>query len=157
MTSLGQRIPIKTRREIALMHEAGRHVAEILEELEELVAPGITTLELDRFAEKKIQERGVVSSFKGYDPYGLPPYPGVICVSVTSPVMRHLDARKAALSRDLMPAGVVKHWQVLSQVGYGRQLRHQMVVSDNRTHRRVKVRGREFRHHSARWEHRRVW
>ena len=80
MTSLGQRIPIKTRREIALMREAGRHVAEILAELSELVQPGITTKELDRFAEKKLEERGLESSFKGYDPYGLPPYPGVLCV-----------------------------------------------------------------------------
>ncbi len=60
----GERIPIKTRREIELMREACRHVGEILLELRELVVPGITTQELDRFAEKAIAQRGVVSSFQ---------------------------------------------------------------------------------------------
>ena len=39
----GERIPIKTRREIELMREASRQVGEILLELRELVEPGITT------------------------------------------------------------------------------------------------------------------
>ena len=102
MTSLGQRIPIKTRREIALMREAGRHVAEILQELEGLVAPGITTLELDRFAEKKIQERGLTSSFKGYDPYGLPPYPGVICVSVNDEIVHGIPGPRSIQEGDVV-------------------------------------------------------
>jgi len=102
MTSLGQRIPIKTRREIALMREAGRHVAEILQELEALVAPGITTQELDRFAEKKIQERGLTSSFKGYDPYGLPPYPGVICVSVNEEIVHGIPGPRTIAAGDVV-------------------------------------------------------
>jgi methionyl aminopeptidase len=95
VTSLGQQIPIKTRREIALMREAGRHVAEILQELEALVAPGITTLELDRFAERRIQERGLLSSFKGYAPYGLPPYPGVLCVSVNEEIVHGIPGPRS--------------------------------------------------------------
>ena len=46
----GERIPVKTRREVERMREAGRHVAEILLELRERVAPGVTTAELDAFA-----------------------------------------------------------------------------------------------------------
>jgi methionyl aminopeptidase len=72
MMAFGERIPIKTRREIEMMRIANRHVAEILLELRELVKPGITTADLDRHAEKAIKDRGVVSSFKGYDPHGLP-------------------------------------------------------------------------------------
>ena len=102
MTSLGQRIPIKTRREIALMREAGRHVAEILEELARLVAPGITTQELDRFAEKKIEERGIVSSFKGYGPYGLPPYPGVLCVSVNDEIVHGIPGQRTIEDGDVV-------------------------------------------------------
>jgi methionyl aminopeptidase len=74
--SYGESIPIKTRREIEVMRMACRHVAEILLELRELVEPGITTRELDRHAEKAIAQRGVVSSFKGYDPHGLHGIPG---------------------------------------------------------------------------------
>jgi methionyl aminopeptidase len=102
VTSLGQRIPIKTRRELALMREAGRHVAEILQELAPLVAPGMTTLELDRLAEKKIQERGVTSSFKGYDPYGLPPYPGVLCVSVNEEIVHGIPGPRTIQAGDLV-------------------------------------------------------
>ena len=50
----GERIPVKTRREVERMREAGRHVAEILLELRERVAPGVTTAELDAFASQAI-------------------------------------------------------------------------------------------------------
>lgn len=102
MTSLGQKIPVKTRREIALMREAGRHVAEILQELVLLVQPGVTTKELDRFAEKKLLERGLVSSFKGYDPYGLPPYPGVICVSVNEEIVHGIPGARTIHAGDVV-------------------------------------------------------
>lgn len=102
MSSLGQRIPVKTRRELALMREAGRHVGEILQELAELVQPGIATKELDRFAEKKIHERGLVSSFKGYDPYGLPPYPGVLCVSVNEEIVHGIPGSRTIQAGDLV-------------------------------------------------------
>jgi methionyl aminopeptidase len=102
VTSLGQKIPVKTRREIALMREAGRHVGEILQELVLLVQPGITTKELDRFAEKKLLERGLVSSFKGYDPYGLPPYPGVICVSVNEEIVHGIPGSRTIQAGDVV-------------------------------------------------------
>lgn len=102
MTSLGQKIPVKTRREIALMREAGRHVAEILRELALLVQPGVTTKELDRLAEKKLLERGLVSSFKGYDPYGLPPYPGVICVSVNEEIVHGIPGSRTIQAGDVV-------------------------------------------------------
>jgi methionyl aminopeptidase len=102
MTSLGQRIPVKSRREAALMREAGRHVAEILAELAALVQPGITTKELDRLAEKKLEERGLESSFKGYDPYGLPPYPGVLCVSVNDEIVHGIPGSRTIVAGDLV-------------------------------------------------------
>jgi len=98
----GERIPIKTRREIELMRLACRHVAEILLELRELVEPGITTLELDRWAEKAIGQRGVVSSFKGYDPHGLPRYPAVLCVSVNDEIVHGIPGRRELQEGDIV-------------------------------------------------------
>jgi methionyl aminopeptidase len=98
----GERIPIKTRREVDLMREAGRHVAEILLELREMVEPGITTQELDRHAEKAIAERGVVSSFKGYDPYGLPKYPAVLCVSVNEEIVHGIPGSRELVEGDIV-------------------------------------------------------
>ena len=74
--NVGERIPIKTRHEIELMRECrsprGRDPARAAGAL---VKPGVSTGELDQYAEKAIAERGVVSSFKGYDPNGLPEVP----------------------------------------------------------------------------------
>jgi len=89
-----ERIPIKTRKEIEAMRESGRHVAEILLELKDLVRPGITTAEIDRHAESAIEERGLTSSFKGYDPRGLPKYPAVICASVNDEIVHGIPGNR---------------------------------------------------------------
>jgi methionyl aminopeptidase len=102
VTSYGERIPIKTRRELAAMREASRHVAEILVELRERVKPGVTTAELDRFAEKAIAERGVTSSFKGYDPHGLPKYPAVICISVNDEIVHGIPGPRVLEEGDIV-------------------------------------------------------
>lgn len=100
--ALGERIPIKTRREIEAMRVASRHVAEILLELRALVQPGITTAELDRVAEKAIAERGIRSSFKGYDPHGLPAYPAVLCVSVNDEIVHGIPGPRTLQAGDIV-------------------------------------------------------
>ena len=97
-----ERIPVKTRREVDLMREATRHVAEILLELRELVEPGMTTRDLDRHAEKSIKERGVQSSFKGYDPHGLPKYPAVLCVSVNDEIVHGIPGPRELREGDIV-------------------------------------------------------
>ncbi|HXV36302.1 MAG TPA: type I methionyl aminopeptidase, partial [Myxococcota bacterium] len=59
--AFGERIPIKTRREVELIREAARHVAEILLELRERAVDGVSTADLDRHAARAIEERGVES------------------------------------------------------------------------------------------------
>lgn len=100
--AFGERIPIKTRREIAAIRMATRHVGEILLELRKLVRPGITTAELDRYAAKMIAERGVKSSFKGYDPHGLPRYPAVLCVSVNEEIVHGIPGPRALKDGDIV-------------------------------------------------------
>jgi methionyl aminopeptidase len=97
-----ERIPIRTRREIELMQESARHVGEILLELRALVGPGVTTGELDEHAEKAIEERGLTSSFKGYDPHGLPPYPGVLCVSVNDEIVHGIPGKRVLQEGDVV-------------------------------------------------------
>lgn len=97
-----ERIPIKTRAEIETMREAGRHVAEILLELREMVEPGITTQELDAHARACIRTRGLVSSFLDYDPAGLPPYPAVICVSVNEEIVHGIPGPRRLAAGDIV-------------------------------------------------------
>jgi methionyl aminopeptidase len=100
--ALRERILVKTRRELAPMREASRHVAEILLELRERVKPGVTTRELDEYAEKAIAARGVQSSFKGYDPHGLPKYPAVLCVSVNDEIVHGIPGPRVLVDGDIV-------------------------------------------------------
>ncbi|UNK16030.1 type I methionyl aminopeptidase [Paenibacillus sp. N3/727] len=59
-------IILKTDKEIEIMREAGRIVAECHAMLEQLIKPGVTTMEIDRLVEEKIRSRGAVPSFKGH-------------------------------------------------------------------------------------------
>ncbi len=75
-------IVLKTRRELDKMRVAGRMVAEILAILREKVRPGVTTLELDRLAEKECRKRKAVPAFKGYGGF-----PFSICASPNEKVV----------------------------------------------------------------------
>ena len=98
----GQNIPIKTRDEVAKMRVASRHVAEILLELREVVRPGVTTKEIGDTAERMIIERGVLSSFKGYSPHGMPKYPSVLCVSVNEEIVHGIPGSRIVEEGDIV-------------------------------------------------------
>ena len=58
-------INLKTPEEIEQMKRAGRLSAAVLREVGARIKPGVTTLELDRFAEDYIRSHGGVPTFKG--------------------------------------------------------------------------------------------
>ena len=64
------------------MRHSGRIVAEVLQKMRELVAPGVTTEELNAAAEEIILGHGAIPSFKGYPPGSRHPFPASICASV---------------------------------------------------------------------------
>lgn len=102
MMGLRARIPVKSAAEIERMREAARHVGEILLLVREQIRPGVTTGDLDRVAEKAIAERGVLSSFKGYDPHGLPEYPAVLCVSVNDEIVHGIPGPRELVDGDIV-------------------------------------------------------
>lgn len=81
-------IKLKSAREIAIMREAGRIVAECHAALAERVQPGVSTRELDRFVEQFLKDRGATPSFKGYRGF-----PGSICVSVDDVICHGIPGR----------------------------------------------------------------
>jgi methionyl aminopeptidase len=85
-------IILKSSREIGLMRDAGKIVAETLVEIQKNVEPGISTLELDRIAEKYIRSAGAVPSFKGYAGF-----PASICASVNEEVVHGIPCRQKIL------------------------------------------------------------
>lgn len=82
-------VELKNREEIGHMREAGRIVAEILDELEKAVAPGVTTWELDHLAERLIHEKGARPAFKGYRGF-----PSCLCTSINHEVVHGIPSRK---------------------------------------------------------------
>ncbi len=75
-------IEIKSSREIKLMKKSSRIVGTVLREINDLIEPGMSTKDLDNFAEKRIREMGAVPSFKGY--HG---FPSSICSSINNEVV----------------------------------------------------------------------
>src|ERR687893_1036623 len=72
----------KSKRELEKMRAAGRLVGLVLSQLRSMVKPGVTTLDLDRAAERMIRDAGALPTFKGY--HG---YPFSICASVNEQVV----------------------------------------------------------------------
>ena len=91
-------IEIKSKREIKLMKKSSRIVATVLREISELIKPGMSTKDLDDFAEKRIKEMGAVPSFKGY--HG---FPSTICSSINNEVVHGIpNKNKIIIEGDLV-------------------------------------------------------
>lgn len=99
-------IILKSRAEIALMREAGRVVAEILQLLREMIVPGVTTKELDVFAERECKKRKVRPAFKGYGGF-----PFTICSSPNEKVVHGFADDKPLREGDILSIdfGVVRN------------------------------------------------
>ncbi|MBW4613436.1 MAG: type I methionyl aminopeptidase [Desmonostoc vinosum HA7617-LM4] len=82
-------IEIKSPREIEIMRQSAKIVATVLKEISELVKPGMTTADLDAYAEKRIREMGATPSFKGY--HG---FTGSICSSINNEVVHGIPSPK---------------------------------------------------------------
>ena len=74
------------------MRRSGQIVRQVLEYVKAMVKPGITTMDLELAASKKIEELGAKPAFKGYYDY-----PCVLCTSVNSEVIHGIPSEKRAL------------------------------------------------------------
>lgn len=91
------KIFLKTEDEIELMRKANRLVGKTLGEIGKHVAPGVTTLQLDKIAEEFIRDNGAVPAFKGFpNPFGSP-FPASICTSVNDVVVHGVPDAETVL------------------------------------------------------------
>ncbi len=100
--SFGERIAIKSRREIEQMRDIGRFAAEILLELRERARPGVTTGQLDEIAARALDKRGLNSPFLGYAPGGVAPYPAVLCASVNEEIVHGIPGKRELREGDII-------------------------------------------------------
>ena len=87
-------IHIKSMPEIEKMRRSAKIVATVLKEIETITKPGMTTADLDEYAEQRIREMGATPSFKGY--HG---FPASICASINNEVVHGIPNPKKVIHR----------------------------------------------------------
>ena len=83
---------LKTDEEIELLRESNRILGMTLGEMAKVIAPGVTTAQLDRLAEEFIRDNGGIPSCKGYEGY-----PATLCTSVNEQVVHGIPSDKVVL------------------------------------------------------------
>lgn len=91
------RITIKDEKELNAMREGGKILGDILSSLEKMVAPGVTTLELNEKAEKIMTEYKVIPSFKGYQGF-----PSSICTCINEEVVHGIPSNRTLKEGDIL-------------------------------------------------------
>jgi len=87
----------KSRSELDMMRRAGLIVAETLRGLRKMIEPGVSTRELDAYAENKIRSAGAYPTFKGYRGF-----PGSICASVNDEVVHGIPSERKLREGDII-------------------------------------------------------
>ncbi len=91
-------IIIKTKEEIEKLRVGGKHLATVLYKVKEKIAPGVSTKDLDLYAEKLIREMGDTPAFLNYKPDGADtPFPASLCVSVNDEVVHGIPKKNRIL------------------------------------------------------------
>jgi len=93
-------INIKSKKEIELMQESCRITAMAHDAIKKLIKPGISTLELDRVAEKVITSNGAIPSFKNYPSFdkSVPNYPMTSCISINNEVIHGIPSKNTIIN-----------------------------------------------------------
>lgn len=94
-------IGIKTTEELVVLREAGKILSAIVKELKCSLKSGISTQEVDRFAENLIKDYGVIPAFKGYRGF-----PSCVCVSVNDEVVHGIPSKRKLENGDIVSLDV---------------------------------------------------
>lgn len=87
---------LKTQKEIETIAEGGRILADVLQKTAALIGPGISTAELNRFAEDEVRKAGATPSFKGYGSRANP-FPAGLCTSINDVVVHGIPDKRDIL------------------------------------------------------------
>lgn len=100
-------IALKSSAEIELMRRSGQIAATVLKEIIDLAKPGMTTMDLDLYAERRIKEMGATPSFKGY--HG---FPATLCTSINHEAVHGIPSANRKLTEgDLVKVDVGAYCQ----------------------------------------------
>lgn len=110
-------IVLKTMEEIENMKKAGKLLAEVHKEIAKMIKPGVTTMEIDRFVEEYLTERGAYPEQKGYQGY-----PYATCASVNDEICHGYPREVELKEGDIVTIDMVVNidgWLADSAWSYG--------------------------------------
>ena len=90
-------IVCRSRLEIEKLRRVNQLVAQVLEELRQMAAPGVTTEDIDQVAERRVRAEGAEPAFKGY--HG---YPATVCVSANDQVVHGIPSKRPLVEGDIL-------------------------------------------------------
>lgn len=90
-------IPIKSEEDLKMLQKSGKILSKIMRRLQKFIRAGVSTVEIDRLAEKLIKEENAISAFKGYNGF-----PANICTSVNEEVVHGIPGQKMLKDGDII-------------------------------------------------------
>lgn len=103
---------VKTQRDIENIKKNGQMMGKILADLALLCQPGVSTLEIDKQAEKMIRKIGGRPAFKGYKTHVTDrPFPATVCISINSELVHGIPKKKVILAEgDIVSLDIGMEW-----------------------------------------------
>ncbi|MFH0826937.1 MAG: type I methionyl aminopeptidase [Candidatus Omnitrophota bacterium] len=90
-------IPIKSEKDLKMLKDSGKILARVLERLQELIQPNLTTVEIDMLAEDLIEREGAVCAFKGYKGF-----PASVCTSINEEIVHGIPGNRRLKEGDII-------------------------------------------------------
>jgi len=90
-------IVCRSRAEVEKLRRVNQLVAQVLAELRQMAAPGVTTADIDRVAEQRVRAAGAEPAFKGY--HG---YPATVCASANEQVVHGIPSKRPLVEGDIL-------------------------------------------------------
>jgi methionyl aminopeptidase len=99
-------VRIKSKREIGLIRESSKIVADVLKLVSSHIRPGVTTIELDRIAEEYIRSLGAIPAFKGYGHSKSNLFPATLCTSIDDVVVHGIPSNRTLREGEILSVDV---------------------------------------------------
>jgi methionyl aminopeptidase len=100
-------ITLKSEREIEGMAKSGAILAGMLEKLEAIIRPGVSSWEIEKFANEWIESHGAIAEEKGVEGYNY-----ATCVSINDEVAHAIPRKGLILQEgDIVAVDTVVNWQ----------------------------------------------